>query len=123
VIQVPQLVLIFLNLNDPLNLMFQSPAVIAMSIGATRMYRSITDFGSSDMSQDIPQSRVTTDLTRISVGPIPLGRMGVAVHTTSEQYPASHRSQYGSYLGTDGQISDKPLGLGIDDDVEISREK
>jgi hypothetical protein len=29
--------------------MFQSPAVIAMSIGATRMYRSITDFGSSDM--------------------------------------------------------------------------
>ena len=74
-------------------------------------------------SQDIPQSRVTTDLTRISVGPIPLSRMGVAVHTTSEQYPASHQSQYGSYLGTDGQISDKPRGLAIDDDLEISREK
>jgi len=123
VIQVPQLVFIFLNLNDPFNLMFQSPAVIAMTIGATRMYRSITDFGSSDISQDIPQSRVTTDLTRISVGPIPLSRIGVAVHTTSEQYPASHASQYGSYLGTNGQISDKPRGLGIDDDVEISREK
>ena len=74
-------------------------------------------------SQDIPQSRVTTDLTRISVGPIPLSRMGVAVHTTSEQYPTSQASQYGSYLGTDGQLSDKPRGLGIDDDVESSREK
>jgi hypothetical protein len=74
-------------------------------------------------SQDIPQSRVTTDLTRISVGPIPLSRMGVAVHTTSEQYPTSQASHYGSYLGTDGQLSDKPRGLGIDDDVESSREK
>ena len=74
-------------------------------------------------SQDIPQSRVTTDLARISVGPIPLSRMGVAVHTSSEQYPASQASQYGSYLGADVQLSDKPRGLGVDDDVESSREK
>jgi len=47
----------------------------------------------------------------------------VAVHTTSEQYPVSQASQYASYLGTDGHLSDKPRGLGIDDDVESSREK
>ena len=31
----------------PITQMFQSPAVIAMSITATRMHRSLTDFGHS----------------------------------------------------------------------------
>ncbi|KAH9967224.1 hypothetical protein BC827DRAFT_1264088 [Russula dissimulans] len=46
---VPPVVFISLNLNGPLNLMFQTPAVITVSIAATRMYRSLTDIGSHDI--------------------------------------------------------------------------
>ncbi|KAH9988672.1 hypothetical protein BJV77DRAFT_728642 [Russula vinacea] len=42
-------VFICLNLNQPFNLMFQVPWAILMSIGVTRMYRSLSDFLSSDM--------------------------------------------------------------------------
>ncbi|KAI0275777.1 hypothetical protein BGY98DRAFT_990556, partial [Russula aff. rugulosa BPL654] len=44
-------VFICLNLNEPLNLMFQIPWVITMSIAATRMYRSLSEFISSDISR------------------------------------------------------------------------
>jgi len=37
-------VFISLNLNEPLDLMFQIPALITMSIAATRMHRSLTDY-------------------------------------------------------------------------------
>jgi len=42
--EVPPAVLIILNLNDPFNLMFQLPSVIALSIAAARTYRTSTDF-------------------------------------------------------------------------------
>jgi hypothetical protein len=53
-------------------------------------------------------------------GPIPLGQMGVAVHTHSEQYAESQSqaSQVGLYLGKDGKMYDKSHGLGLDGDVE-----
>ena len=52
--------------------------------------------------------------------PIPLNRMEVSVHTHSEQYRESglQTSQYGLYLGKDGQLYDKSNGLGIDGEVE-----
>jgi hypothetical protein len=40
----------------------------------------------------------------------------VAVHTHSEQYTGA--SQYGVYIGKDGQLYDKPHGLDINGDVE-----
>jgi hypothetical protein len=43
---VPPVVVIALNLNAPFNLMFQTPALITMSIAATRLYRSLSDFNS-----------------------------------------------------------------------------
>lgn len=49
--------------------------------------------------------------------------MEVTVHSNSEQYPTSQASQYGLYIGTDGQLSDKPPRLGVEDDVESSGEK
>ncbi|KAH9957060.1 hypothetical protein BGW80DRAFT_230996 [Lactifluus volemus] len=48
VAEVPPTVFLVLNLNDALNQMFQIPALIVLSIGATRMYRSLINF-SSDM--------------------------------------------------------------------------
>jgi len=128
VAEVPAAVFICLNLNDPLNLMFQTPAMVTMSIAATRMYRSLIDFSSSDISQENSnsQSRIGSETKRISSGPVPLngmGPMGVAIHTHTEQYPTSQASPYGLYIGADGRLCDKPRGLGIDDDVEGNREK
>ncbi|KAF8492448.1 hypothetical protein F5888DRAFT_917715 [Russula emetica] len=44
-------VFICLDLNEPFNLVFQIPWVITMSIAATRMYRSLSEFLSSNISQ------------------------------------------------------------------------
>ncbi|KAH9026028.1 hypothetical protein EDB85DRAFT_2291988 [Lactarius pseudohatsudake] len=44
VAEAPITVFILLNLNDPMNLMFQLPAVITMTIGASRVYRGLSDY-------------------------------------------------------------------------------
>ncbi|KAN0118740.1 hypothetical protein V8E52_004851 [Russula decolorans] len=41
---VPAMVFIFLNLNVPFNVMFLLPSVIANTIAATRIYRSLVDY-------------------------------------------------------------------------------
>ncbi|KAH9985803.1 hypothetical protein BJV74DRAFT_550991 [Russula compacta] len=41
--EVPPTVFIILDLNDPLNLMFQALALIIMSVGASRIYRGLVD--------------------------------------------------------------------------------
>ncbi|KAH9159685.1 hypothetical protein EDB89DRAFT_1083588 [Lactarius sanguifluus] len=44
VAEVPATVFILLNRNDPMNLMFQVPALIIMAIGASRVYRGLADY-------------------------------------------------------------------------------
>ncbi|KAH9046061.1 hypothetical protein EDB84DRAFT_1558613 [Lactarius hengduanensis] len=46
VAEIPTTVFIILNLNDYLNLMFQTPELIMMAVGATRIYRSLADYSS-----------------------------------------------------------------------------
>ncbi|KAH9954910.1 hypothetical protein BGW80DRAFT_381003 [Lactifluus volemus] len=71
--EVPLVVFLILDLNDPWNDMFTGPIIAIMSIGAARMYRSLcqygslTDFVSLEPSQippgassSNPQHRVTT---------------------------------------------------------------
>ncbi|KAI0256382.1 hypothetical protein BJV78DRAFT_1278883 [Lactifluus subvellereus] len=41
--EVPPVVFIILDLNDPMNLMFLTPGLIIMSLGASRMYRGLAD--------------------------------------------------------------------------------
>ncbi|KAH9969355.1 hypothetical protein BJV74DRAFT_867900 [Russula compacta] len=42
-VQVIPVVFLILNLNDPMNIMFVTPSIICTSIGATRMYRTLSD--------------------------------------------------------------------------------
>jgi len=42
---VPPTIFLFLNLNMPMNLMFQTPVLIITTICATRLYRSLVTFG------------------------------------------------------------------------------
>ncbi|KAH9007637.1 hypothetical protein EDB84DRAFT_1572686 [Lactarius hengduanensis] len=91
VVQIVPTVFISLNLNDPFDLMFQTPSLIVMSIAATRMYRSLTDFTSTSGLLDSTQTRsgrtTTSEPKRISTAPIPLDRIGmeVAVHRSYEE--------------------------------------
>jgi len=119
--EVPAAVLIFLNLNAPLNLLFQTPALITVSIAATRMYRSLTNFGSSEFLQSLSESPIMSKTKRGPLGPLPLNRpMEVAVHMNTEQSPTSQASQYTSHLSADGHLYDKPQGLGGGGDIESS---
>ena len=123
--------------------MFQTPALIVMSIAATRMYRSLTDFTStsgyyasrlfrcSHAKRDRCRSSLHTsqiqsgrtmksDPRRISSAPIPLDRLEVAVHRSSEEYPQANMGQYVSYgtYSADSQSHDKPLVLSLSNDLE-----
>lgn len=125
VVQIVPTVFISLNLNDPFDIMFQTPSLIVMSIAATRMYRSLTDFTSTSGLLDSTQTRsgrtTTSEPKRISTAPIPLDRIGmeVAVHRSYEEdYPPVHGDRYSSYVSTDSHSQDKPPALDADNDLE-----
>ncbi|KAI9461159.1 hypothetical protein F5148DRAFT_248797 [Russula earlei] len=119
---VPAVLFLSLNLNPPFNLMFQTPALVTVTIAATRMYRSLSDYGSRDISVSLPKRSAlsTAETNEIWVSPIPLGRMEVSVHTNSEQYPSPRRGHFDSFVVADGKMHDGPHGLG---DVERGVEK
>jgi hypothetical protein len=122
--EVTPTVFISLNLNDPLNLMFQTPSLIVMAIAATRMYRSLTDFSTSSgfTSYNTSQTRsgrtASSDPKRITTAPIPLDRVEVAGSRSSEDCPTAHASSYGTYVSAESQSQDKQIVLAIDNDLE-----
>ncbi|KAN0141813.1 hypothetical protein V8E53_000275 [Lactarius tabidus] len=122
--EVPPVVFIILNLNDPFNIMFQTPALIVMSIAATRMYRSLADFtsssGSFDTSQDPSGRTMSSNPRRFPSAPIPLSRVDVAVHRSSEDSAPANIGQFASYdtYSADSQSHDKPLVLSLGNDLE-----
>jgi len=107
VADVPTVVLICLDLNDPLSLISITPSLVMVSIAATRMYRSLVDFvyGSTYIAQDSLQENGSplSKVTRITAAHIPLKRLEVAVNTVADQYPTSQTSRHGSYIGMDRQ--------------------
>ncbi|KAI0264756.1 hypothetical protein BC834DRAFT_882472 [Gloeopeniophorella convolvens] len=44
-VEIPMIVMLYMNLNDPWNLMFQTPALMVLVIGSTRMHRALTNWG------------------------------------------------------------------------------
>ncbi|KAI0287045.1 hypothetical protein BC826DRAFT_76281 [Russula brevipes] len=114
-------IFLLLNLNDVWSIMFQFPWMISISIAATRMYRSLTDFvsGVSDMyphsTEAGPKGGSGTTL-RFSQNAAaqPLKQLEVAVHSTKEWYPMAQMSYHGSYASTDGPVTSKPNGLASD---------
>ncbi|KAI9456858.1 hypothetical protein BJY52DRAFT_1275042 [Lactarius psammicola] len=54
--EIPPVVFLILDLNDPWNQMFSSAAITILSICAARMYRSLSKYGSlTEYSSDSPQ--------------------------------------------------------------------
>ncbi|KAI9452991.1 hypothetical protein F5148DRAFT_1234604 [Russula earlei] len=92
--------------------MFQTPALATVSIAATRMDRSLSDYGSRDISVSLPKRIALTpvETNEIWVSPVPLDRMEVSVHTDSEQYLSPRTGHYDSYVVADGKMHDGPHG-------------
>ena len=122
--------------------MFQTPGLIAMTIAATRMYRSLTDFNNPEYYVSGPVlshanrcrhprlfdshlSRMGRTAIAHPKAPVAVGRVEVAVHTFSEGYPPAMTGQctsYGSY-SAGGQPQDNALEPGISSDLENAVER
>jgi len=119
--EVPPAVFICLNLNYSFNLMFQTPALIVMSIGATRMHRCLADFANSG-SQTLDTYSIrkwrtaNTDPKLIFAAPNLLNREENTA-SQSEDHLLANLGQYGP-SGTDNQLPDKPLVPNIGNDLE-----
>jgi len=100
--EVPPLVLIALDLNVPLDLMFQPPSLIALSIAATRMHRSLTDFV-------VVPTDMNSNVTQLHCNQTPFNRIQVTVDTSSDAYQLSRTSQHDLCIKTE-QPCEKPNG-------------
>ncbi|KAI9508997.1 hypothetical protein F5148DRAFT_819662 [Russula earlei] len=105
--EVPPTIFILLNLNGPLNLLFQLPGLVTVSIAATRMYRSLTDFVSRSTNiqcddLQIPNSN-SAKRTKHNSSENNTGRVAVTVDTSYEGVSMSRIRN----SGTDGQSRDK----------------
>jgi len=106
--------------------MFTMPSLITMSICATRMYRSLAEFGSTDVieSAESPQriGRTAADVNFPTTTSTPPNQTELPVHLSYEpwQYPSSQTDQYVSAIGTEGQPREKPPGLSFDNDMRAT---
>jgi hypothetical protein len=124
--------------------MFQLPAVIANTIAATRIYRSLADysFGSSSMYYCIlrllsspaliivggffyssfvvddgfskPDSKISKMKWKNTPAPLSLNRIEVAVDTAHEQHPTSRTT-----LSVGAQQGDEPHGSRVGSDLPV----
>lgn len=128
--EIPQVLLLFLNLNDSFDFLFLLPSTITIVIAATRTYRALTLYAqtSSTTYPSRPESsnpqksnrRWASGTKNSSIVHIPSNRLEVTVHRDYEEYPMSQMNRY--HL-EDAQMTDKTLELGSDDKVEDSDEK
>jgi len=88
---VPPAVFISLDLNDMLSIMFQLPALVTISICATRMYRSLGDFvvAHTDFIQDSPQGSGSpvSKIVQTQAAPGQLSRTEITGRISDTQYP------------------------------------
>ncbi|KAH9954846.1 hypothetical protein BC827DRAFT_921565 [Russula dissimulans] len=114
---IPPVVFLSLNLNAPFNMMFQIPAQVTLSIAATRIYRSLTDFRSHWASVTIPTPKgrdlTTSDSNPTYVAPIQFNQMEVSVPVDSEQTPEKEGDHYDTCVITDRPPYDRPEGLSV----------
>jgi len=98
--------------------------MIIVTIAATRMYRSLINIFSSDISHDGHQggARTVSDM-RVRPGPVPFNSMEVSVRTEYERYLPSQTSPSGSSVSTEPKEHYKAHEVSFDGDIESGHEK
>ncbi|KAI9436302.1 hypothetical protein H4582DRAFT_2130152 [Lactarius indigo] len=100
--EAPIIVFILFNLNDPMNLMFQLPTLVTMTIGASRVYRGLSDYvhkeSDAHMSRGFPvrQPAIGSFVPRAGQGSLTLGTSGTLDGHTFEMdflAPARHQGK------------------------------
>ena len=100
--------------------MFLLPSVIADTITATRIYRSLADYTFESTNVDAGFSKRDIKVSKIKFNnptPISLSRTEVAVDSAYEQYP---RSRTARSVGS--QQGDRPHELSVSRDMECTTE-
>ncbi|KAI0298461.1 hypothetical protein B0F90DRAFT_1818672 [Multifurca ochricompacta] len=116
--QVPPTVFLFLNLNQPMNLMFQTPALVIMTICSTRLYRSLVGFQrrpavfdsflTSAPLASVPPLPRNVRLPRSSGG-TPSMTTGSSVSATTGSLDVEFPTSYGRYRAEDLELIDDRL--------------
>ncbi|KAI0281966.1 hypothetical protein BGY98DRAFT_1094577 [Russula aff. rugulosa BPL654] len=110
--EVPPTIFMILNLNVSMDLMFQTPGMIALSIAATRIHRSLMDYvPSADSLRDSRGRAVSARAPSVIVLP---ARTEVFVSTERDQSPTTQTSRT-SYVSTKPQRSQKAHEVSLDD--------
>jgi len=123
VAEVPPAVMIVLDLNGPMDIMFQVPAVVTMSIAATRIHRSLVCFtsGSSERHKNVRNSGVEfTSAKQADATVILPNPMDMAVCSVFEQH-LTPRIYDDSSINTDSETHEKRGGLSHHSDVDVER--
>ncbi|KAF8492442.1 hypothetical protein F5888DRAFT_916436 [Russula emetica] len=122
----PPAVIAVLIKNDEFTDMVLTPGVIAMTIAATRLHRSLVDYASgfpdvvsARENINLPMSSaVSSNIKRAQAALNSPDRIEVTVHTAFEQHTTTQTNDYDSYNCTNEQVHEKPNAWGLGNDVE-----
>ncbi|KAI0305173.1 hypothetical protein B0F90DRAFT_1815412 [Multifurca ochricompacta] len=111
-VEIPMIVMLYLNLNDPWNLMFQTPALLVLVIGATRMHRALTNWGSVAEYVSTRQAGLRTTPSTSGIGfrtgpstspstTLPVRPIEIAVHMCSDHDSATQTHSDKTFFKSD----------------------
>jgi len=120
---IPPTIFLFLNLNEPMNLMFQTPAMVVVTISATRLYRSLVTFGHQPVSYDsfltsAPLASIQPDQPRTVRLPLPRSTTshgtpslttGTGTTGTNVSLEVEFPTSYGRYRAEDLELENDRL--------------
>jgi len=121
VVEVPPAILLILDLNDRLNLMFQAPAVVTMTIASTRMHRSLVDSASSS---DVVQESFQVSKLKFATPkqsratPAPLSLTETTVPTVLEQHLTPQLGDRDPSINTDDKVLENRTESSPGEDLE-----
>ncbi|KAI0064917.1 hypothetical protein BV25DRAFT_1914069 [Artomyces pyxidatus] len=116
VAELPTIILLFKNINDPWNLMFQTPALLTMVIGATRMFRALTNYSTNSeygSRSNAPADRTAPPMsslnftsgrsgaTHTNTGPLSPRAIEISVHREQDRDPRRGSSYDNDTIGPD----------------------
>ncbi|KAI0295185.1 hypothetical protein BC826DRAFT_1185426 [Russula brevipes] len=114
VAEVPPVVFIVLNLNDPFNIMFEAPSLIIIAIAGTRMHRSLVDFATSypDIThENFEVGGFTTFKTaRTDATPTPPNQMQTVMYAVSGRHPTRQIRDGESRISINKQTQENLFG-------------